>query len=129
MKVLSRQREAQPLAAQDPAGLGLDALAPYTAIAEHAELELEHAGRGEIDELAGMAAHWEQLVAGLPPRPPDGAAELLERARMMHERTRIELMRLREAVLAEHMTATHAKRAAAGYRGEVVRPPRLDRSA
>ncbi len=43
----------------------------YEAIAEHAELELELAGRGEVDGVAEMAARWEELVAGLPrPRPP-----------------------------------------------------------
>ena len=105
------------------------ALAPYRAILEQVELELEHAGRGEVDELVGIASRWEQLLAALPLKPPEPARALLEQARLMHERTRIELMRLREAVLAEHLTATRAKRAAAGYGGESVRPPRLDRSA
>lgn len=47
----------------------------------------------------------------------------------MHERTRIELIRLREGVLREHTANQHAQRAAAGYSGEQARSPRLDRSA
>ena len=104
-------------------------LGPYRAILEYAELELEHAGRGEIDELAALGARWEQLIAELPRTPPAAAGTLLERAALMHERTRVELIRLREAVLAEHSAASHAKRAAAGYGAERARSQRLDRSA
>ena len=105
------------------------ALGPYRAIIGHAELELEHAGRGEIDELVAMASRWESLADALPTAQPASARPLLERAALMHERTRIELIRLREAVLAEHMTAARAKRAADGYGGELARVPQLDRSA
>jgi hypothetical protein len=104
-------------------------LRPYEALIEHAELELAHAGRGEVDELIALGSHWEQLVGGLPRTPPPAAGPLLERAALMHERTRIELIRLREAVLAEHTAATRARRAAAGYGGEYARPQRLDRNA
>lgn len=104
-------------------------LGPYRAILEHAELELAHAGRGEIDELAALGARWEQLVAELPHTPPAAAGKLLECAALMHERTRVELIRLREAVLAEHSAASHAKRAAAGYGAERTHSQRLDRSA
>lgn len=104
-------------------------LRPYQAIFEHAELELAHAGRGEIDELVSLGDRWEQLVAELPRTPPAAAAPLLERAALMHERTRIELIRLRERVLGEHTANKHAQRAAAGYGGEPARSQRLDRSA
>lgn len=105
------------------------ALERYRAIHEHAELELELAGRGEIDGLAALGARWEELVAGLPAQPPAAAVQLLERARLIHERTRIELIRLRETLLSELSTATHARRAADGYAGQLRRRPRLDRSA
>jgi hypothetical protein len=105
------------------------ALARYEAIAEHAELELELAGRGEVEALAALNARWEELTAGLPERPPAGAARLLERARLIHERTRAELLRLREALLSDLTTATHARRTADGYAGQLRRRPRLDRSA
>ncbi len=104
-------------------------LSRYQAIYEHAELELELAGRGEIEPLLALGAHWEELIAGLPARPPAAAAELLERARLIHERTRIELVRLRDALLSETSAATRARRASDGYAGQLRRRPRLDRSA
>ncbi|MGA7704130.1 MAG: hypothetical protein WB998_04465, partial [Solirubrobacteraceae bacterium] len=66
-------------------------LAPYEAIHEHAERELELAGRGEIERLEELGARWEQLTEDLPARPPAQALALLERAKLIHERTRIEL--------------------------------------
>ena len=89
----------------------------YEAICEHAELELELAGRGEVDQLAEMSVRWEELIACLPPEPPAAAAPLLERARMLHERTRIDLLRLREALIAELTETRRAVRAASGYAG------------
>lgn len=109
--------------ARDPA------LAPYQAIYEHAELELELAGAGEMERLAELGARWEELIAGLPAQPPAAAAELLVRARLIHERTRIELDRLRETLLGELASSTRARRAADGYAGQLSRRPRLDRSA
>jgi hypothetical protein len=106
-----------------------DDLAPYAAILAHSELELELAGRGELTELVGLGARWEQLVAELPERPPPAAAPVLARARLIHERTRIELMRLREALLRDVAGAAQAKRTAAGYAGPAQHAPALDRSA
>ena len=109
-----------------PAG----SLRGYEAICEHAELELELAGKGEVEELAEMSLRWEQLIAGLPAEPPAAAAPLLERARMLHERTRIDLLRLRESLLADLTETRRAARAASGYAG--VQPaggPQLDLSA
>ncbi len=104
-------------------------LAPYEAIYAHAEYELELAGRGELAGLTALGARWEELVAELPAQPPPAAAELLEHARLMHERTRVELLRLREALLSELSGATRARRASQGYAGQLRRRPRLDRSA
>ncbi len=104
-------------------------LAPYEAIHEHAELELELAGRGEIERLAELGARWQELIAELPAQPPAAAAALLQRARLIHERTRIELERLREALLSDLTGAARARRAADGYAGQLRRRPRLDRSA
>ncbi len=105
--------------------------ARYAALLEHAEIELELAGRGEVDALAALGERWDELVAGLPARAPDGAAALLERALLMHERTRIELIRLREAMLADFATSSSAQRAADGYAGTLAarsapRSQRLD---
>lgn len=110
-------------------GCAAPALGRYEAIHEHAELELELAGRGEIERLAALGARWDELVAGLPAQPPAAAATLLEQARLMHERTHIELIRLREALLSDLSTSTRARRAADGYAGQLRRRPRLDRSA
>jgi hypothetical protein len=101
----------------------------YEAINEHAELELELAGRGEIDRLAALGARWEELISGLPTQPPVSAAALLQRARMIHERTRIELLRARETLLSDLASTARGRRAADGYAGQLRRPPRLDRSA
>jgi hypothetical protein len=60
---------------------------------------------------------------------PPGAAPLLERAGLISERARIDLIRLRDMVLVEHATAMHAKRAAHGYGRELHGAPMLDRSA
>lgn len=104
-------------------------LAPYEAILAHSELELELAGRGEVEALLALGARWDELVAGLPSPPPPSAALLLERATLVHERTRIELIRLREALLADLATSRRARRTAEGYAGQLAPRPRLDRSA
>ena len=108
-----------------------DGVARYEAILAHAELELELAGRGELTELAALGERWEQLVAELPARPPAAAAPVLAKARLIHDRTRIELLRLRETLLRDVAGAAQAKRTAAGYSGAAERPstPALDRTA
>lgn len=103
---------------------------PYAAILAHAELELELAGRGELDALIELGERWQQLVAAAPPTPPNAAAPLLERATLIHERTRIELERLRRALLQDAVTAERASRTAAGYAsGLGAEAPRVRRSA
>jgi hypothetical protein len=113
--------------AQDAAREG--AADPYAAIVAHAELELELAGRGEVDALLALGARWEHLTRDLPAQPPAWAGAQLERARLIHERTRIDLIRLREATMAELATARRARHTADGYAGQVQRRPRVDRSA
>jgi hypothetical protein len=105
------------------------ALRPYEAIHEHAELELELAGRGEVERLVALGQRWDELTGGLPASPPVAAAPLLRQARLIHERTRIELIRLRESLLAEIGTSARARRAADGYAAQLSRRSRLDRSA
>jgi len=113
-----------------PSGEALE-LAPYEAIAAHAELELELAGHGRLTQLAGLAGRWEELIAGLPEHPPASAAPVLARARLLHERTRVELMRLRDELLGDLAGAAQAKRTADGYAGTGGRAaaPAVDRSA
>jgi hypothetical protein len=104
-------------------------LAPYEAILEHAELELELAGAGDVAGLTALGGRWEALARELPPQPPTAAGSLLAQATLMHERSRIELLRLREELLADLARTKHARRTAAGYAGQLQRRPRLDRSA
>jgi hypothetical protein len=111
------------------AAVALPPLRRYEAIHEHAELELELAGRAELERLGKLRGRWQDLIAGLPAQPPPEAAGLLERARLIHERTSIELIRLRDALLSELETTTRARRTADGYAGQLRRGPRLDRSA
>jgi hypothetical protein len=101
----------------------------YEAIHEHAELELELAGRGDVGKLAELGQRWDELTAELPPRPPLGAAALLQRARLIHERTHVELERLRGTLLEELAATKRARRVADGYAGQLAPRPRLDRSA
>jgi hypothetical protein len=101
----------------------------YEAIHAHAELELELAGQGEIERLSELSQRWQALTENLPSQPPLAAAALLQRARMVHERTRVELERLRGLVLEEMRDTKRARRAAGGYAGQLTRRPRLDRSA
>jgi hypothetical protein len=122
---LGGSKQAPPAAPRETP----DQLERYAAILKHAELELELAGRGDVDGVASIAARWQELTSGLPERPPAAAASLLERALLMHERTHIELIRVREALLSELATSGRAKRAANGYGAELASRRRLDRSA
>jgi GAF domain-containing protein len=119
----------QPSATSEGADGAQALLDRYEAIHAHAELELELAGAGEVDRLAGLDGRWEELIEGLPTQPPLAAAEVLHRARLIHDRTRIELERLRETLLEDLATTTRSKRAADGYSGQLRRRPRLDRRA
>ncbi|HTD08642.1 MAG TPA: hypothetical protein VK680_07105 [Solirubrobacteraceae bacterium] len=119
----------QPSGARDDADGAQALLDRYEAIHAHAELELELAGGGEIDRLAELDGRWDELIEGLPTQPPLAAAELLHHARLIHDRTHIELERLREVLFADMATTTRSKRAADGYAGQLPRRPRLDRSA
>jgi hypothetical protein len=101
----------------------------YEAIHAQAALELELAGRGEIERLAELAQCWQKLTEDLPATPPIAAAALLRRARLIHERTRIELERLRSVLLDDLAATKRARRTAGGYAGQLPKRPRLDRSA
>lgn len=113
---------ARPASLKDP-------LAPYEAILAHAELELELAGMGQVEQLAALTPRWQELMSAAPRRPPIGAAPLLERAMLIHERTRIDLLRMREGLLSDLATASRAQRTAEGYAVGLGGRPRLDRSA
>ncbi len=90
-------------------------LAPYERLHSLAERALEHAGRGELDEIAEIAAERAQIVASLPPSPPAAARALLERTLALQERTTIDLRRGREQLLRELSAVHQGQRAADGY--------------
>jgi hypothetical protein len=119
--VSAPQREREPADAAP--------LRPYEQLCELAERELELAGRGDLEGLAALGARAEQLQAQLPAMPPPAAAALLQRTQLIQARTRIELQRIRELVLAELAVTRRARRTADGYAGSLRRGPRLDRSA
>jgi hypothetical protein len=105
-------------------------LDPYAAILELSERELELAGMGRIDDMQALGEEWRALVAQLPAEPPKQARPLLERAALAHERTHIELLRLREAMLCDLRTTARASRTAHGYARETRRHGRrIERSA
>jgi hypothetical protein len=106
------------------------AVRPYEDLCEHAELELELVGRGEVTRLAALGARWREIAGALPPVAPPGAEELLKRTRVLHERSRAQLLALREATMEELAIAARARRTADGYAGPLRRrSPRVDRSA
>lgn len=104
-------------------------LSRYEALADHAEHELELAGRGDVQGLVALAPRWDELVAGLPDVPPREAAEVLARAQLIHERTHIDLLRMRRLLLDEISQAGRARQAAAGYAAGAPAARGLERSA
>jgi hypothetical protein len=115
-----------PMSEHRPSVDAAVSLRPYEAIREHAELELEMAGRGEVERLLALGERWGEMTSELPVSLPVAAAPLLRQARLIHERTRIELIRLRESLLAEIGTSARARRAADAYVGQLPRRRRLD---
>jgi hypothetical protein len=105
-------------------------LDPYAAILDLAELELELAGLGKVEDMHALSTQWDELTAGLPAAPPPSARALLERAALLHERTHVELLRLREAMLCDLSATARASRAAHGYAQQSRRRQRrLDQNA
>jgi hypothetical protein len=103
--------------------------APYERLAESYEFELELVGEGRLDELAQLAADREALIASLPRTPPASARAALERAQLMSKRVMIEILRRRDAVLAELDRVAHVERTAHGYAPKRPRRLHIDASA
>jgi hypothetical protein len=102
----------------------------YEELHRLAELELELAGRGELDEMQTLSERWQTLRAALPEHPPREARALIERASLLHERSQLELLRLRETLLVELERVAKASRAAHGYAPAAARSRgTLDRRA
>jgi hypothetical protein len=97
--------------------------APYETLARIFERELEALGAGRLDELEGLAAEREALIASLPDTPPATARGALERALLMQKRVTIEIIRRREAIVLELAERERVGRVARGYA-----PPRTGSS-
>jgi hypothetical protein len=103
--------------------------AQYERLADSFERELELVGEGRLDEVAQLAADRDALIASLPATPPESARSALERAQLMSKRVMIEIVRRREAIVAELGRVAQADRTARGYLPKRQRRLHIDASA
>jgi hypothetical protein len=103
--------------------------AAYERLADSFELELELVGEGRLEELAQLTADREALISTLPATPPASARPALERAALMSERVMIEIIRRRDAIVAELGHVAQADRTARGYLPKRQRRLHIDASA
>ena len=103
--------------------------APYERLADTFELELELVGEGRLDEVALLVADRDALIASLPATPPASARPALERAALMSKRVMIEIVRRRDAVLADLGRVAQGDRTARGYAPKRARRLHIDASA
>ena len=102
--------------------------APYEALAAMIERELELLGESRLEELAELKLARNQLVDSMPDAPAAAAHEVLERCALLKQRVRIEILRVREAVLLELVQLERVRRTAEGYAPRRTRP-RISASA
>jgi hypothetical protein len=105
------------------------AAAPYEALCELAEQELELLGAGRLDEVAPVDEQRTALIATLPAVPPAEARHALERCVLLERRVMVELVRARELVLVALAEVQHGQRAAHGYAPRPQRPASYSESA
>jgi len=91
------------------------AAAPYEALLEMIEHELQLAGEGRFQELSRAAEARSAYVSTLPATPPASARDALVHAELIHKRLAIEVLRGREVLLLALGEVERAKRAARGY--------------
>ena len=102
---------------------------PYEMLASLFERELELVGLRDFDELHTVTETRAGLIRTLPARPPAEARAVLERCRQLEKRVEVELLRVREALLAELAQVRRAQRAADGYAPLRPHVPRFQLSA
>jgi hypothetical protein len=105
------------------------ALAPYAAIVQLSEQQLEIARKGEIAGLEPLEQAWRELLADVPSEPPAAAAPLLEAAAALSDQTMAQLRRMQEALLCDIAVTAQASKAARGYAARGRYSSRVDRSA
>jgi hypothetical protein len=103
--------------------------APYETLARNIERELELIGEGAYDVLAELHAERAALLAVLPAIPPDSARPALQRAALMNERVELEILRRREALLADGATVERVGRTARGYAPAAENRPHVQATA
>ena len=102
---------------------------PYEALAGIVERELALVAERDFDGLAELKRERAILERTLPATPPACARATLERCMALQQRVRIELMRVRDALLFELGHVRHGQRAAAGYAPARRRVLRVDARA
>jgi hypothetical protein len=105
------------------------AAAPYETLARNLERELELIGNGSLEELAAVQAERAALLASLPAVPPSDAGPALQRAALMNKRVEIEILRRREALIAETANVERVGRTARGYAPPVHDRPHVQATA
>jgi hypothetical protein len=103
--------------------------APYERLADSFERELELVGDGRLDEVAQLAADRDALIASLPATPPASARPALERAQLLSKRVMVEIVRRRDAVLADLGRVAQGDRTARGYAPKQPRRLHVDANA
>jgi hypothetical protein len=103
--------------------------APYETLARNLERELELIGDGSLDELATIQAERAALLESLPAVPPADAGPALQRAALMNKRVEIEILRRREALIAETVNVERVERTARGYAPPVQDRPHVQATA
>jgi len=88
----------------------------YAELAALAELELELALEGRIDELTEVHVRRAELIASLPPVPPRSAAANLRRAAVAQEATTAALATAARAIRAQISQLERGRTAVAAYR-------------
>jgi hypothetical protein len=107
----------------------MSALDRYEALAAILERELALVAERDFEGLAELKHERAALERTLPGTPPAGARATLERCLALQQRVRIELTRVREAILIELGQVRHGQRAAAGYAPARRRVLRVDARA
>ena len=101
----------------------------YEALAASFERELALVAERDFDGRARLMRARAELTRLLPAAPTAAARPTLERCVALQQRVRVEMLRVREAILLELGQVRHGQRAAAGYAPARRRAPRVDASA
>jgi hypothetical protein len=101
-----------------------EAAAPYEALAELAQRQLELVSGDELPDAAALLALLDErraLLASLPATPPPSAAAPLARAKALNDRLQVELARHASVARRALAHVEQGRRAARGYGGEPAR--------